>query len=47
MLNISLGYEQERDIEAIFNLTQYAFEHAEHTDHIEQFIVNVLREAHE
>ena len=44
MLNISLGYEQERNIEAIFNLPQQTFEH---TDHTEQFIINALREAHE
>lgn len=45
MLNLILRNEQETDIHAIFELTQKAFEHAEHTDHTEQFIVNALRNA--
>lgn len=45
MLNLILRNEQSHDIDAIFKLTERAFENAEHTDHTEQFIVNALRNA--
>lgn len=45
MLNLILRNEQNHDIDAIFKLTERAFENAEHTDHTEQFIVNALRNA--
>ncbi|MCX5467544.1 GNAT family N-acetyltransferase [Acinetobacter nematophilus] len=47
MLNLTLRNEQADDIESIFNITQSAFEHAAHTDHTEQLIVNALRKANQ
>jgi len=37
--------EQNTDIQAIFDLTQKAFNDVEHSSHTEQFIVNALRES--
>ena len=43
--NLIIRPEQTQDITVIFNLTQRAFEQAEHSSHTEQFIVNALRAA--
>lgn len=43
--DLILRNEKVEDIEPIFRLTQSAFEHAEHSSHTEQFIVNALRNA--
>lgn len=44
-MNILIRDEQNTDIQAIFDLTQKAFNDAEHSSHTEQFIVNALRES--
>ncbi|MCH7330188.1 GNAT family N-acetyltransferase [Acinetobacter modestus] len=44
-MNILIGNEQNTDIQAIFDLTQKAFNDVEHSSHAEQFIVNALRES--
>ena len=44
-MNILIRDEQNTDIQAIFNLTQKAFNDVEHSSHTEQFIVNALRES--
>lgn len=42
-MNLTIRNEQAADIDAISALTAAAFEHAEHSSHTEQFIVNALR----
>jgi len=44
-MNIQIRNEQNTDIQAIFDLTQKAFNDLEHSSHTEQFIVNALRES--
>ena len=44
-MNIQIRDEQGTDIQAIFDLTQKAFNDVEHSSHTEQFIVNALRES--
>jgi putative acetyltransferase len=44
-MNILIRDEQNTDIQAIFDLTQKAFNDVEHSSHTEQFIVNALRES--
>jgi putative acetyltransferase len=44
-MNIQISNEQNTDIQAIFDLTQKAFNDLEHSSHTEQFIVNALRES--
>ncbi|WP_336942786.1 N-acetyltransferase [Acinetobacter modestus] len=44
-MNILIRNEQDTDIQAIFDLTQKAFNDVEHSSHTEQFIVNALRES--
>ncbi|WAU77844.1 GNAT family N-acetyltransferase [Acinetobacter sp. TR3] len=44
-MNIQIRDEQNTDIQAIFDLTQKAFNDVEHSSHTEQFIVNALRES--
>lgn len=44
-MNILIRNEQNTDIQAIFDLTQKAFNDVEHSSHTEQFIVNALRES--
>ncbi|WP_288402182.1 N-acetyltransferase [uncultured Acinetobacter sp.] len=44
-MNILIRDEQNTDIQAIFDLTQNAFNDVEHSSHTEQFIVNALRES--
>ncbi|MEE1922513.1 N-acetyltransferase [Pseudomonas sp. 148P] len=40
---VNIRNEQVEDIDAITRLTTAAFEHEEHSNHTEQFIVNALR----
>lgn len=44
-MNIQIRDEQNTDIQAIFDLTQKAFNDVEHSSHTEQFIVHALRES--
>lgn len=44
-MNILIRNEQPEDIDSITQLTEAAFEQAEHTSHTEQFIVTALRNA--